>query len=144
MPLWHIYAPVGAYSTEDKKALSAALMSPYVEYAGMPKFYVNVIFHEIEEENFYVGAEPRNNFVRFVAEHIARHLPTAERRRKTMQIFEEKIAPFVKDRGYDWEMHIDETPFDFWTVQGLGPPPPESEAEKLWARQNRPTPYETV
>ncbi len=27
MPLWHIYTPVGAYRTEDKKALSAALTS---------------------------------------------------------------------------------------------------------------------
>jgi phenylpyruvate tautomerase PptA (4-oxalocrotonate tautomerase family) len=144
MPLWHIYAPVGAYSTEDKKALSAALMSVYVEYGGLPEFYVNVLFHEIAEGSFFIGAEPRNNFVRLVAEHIARQLPTTELRRGAMQLFEAKIAPFVKDRGYDWEMHIDETSRDFWTVQGLVPPPPESEAERLWARENRPIPYETV
>lgn len=144
MPLWNIYTPVGAYSAEDKKALSAALTSVYVEYGRMPKFYVNVLFHEIAEDNFFIGAEPRTNFVRFVAVHIARHLPSTEIRRRAMRRFEEKIAPFVKDRGYDWEMHIDETPRDFWTVQGLVPPPPGSEAEKLWARENRPVPYETV
>jgi hypothetical protein len=35
----------------------------------------------------------------------------------------EAIAPFVKDRGFDWEFHIDETPFDLWSVQGYRPPP---------------------
>ena len=144
MPLWQIYTPVGAYSTEDKKALSAALMSVYVDYAGLPNFYVNVLFHEVVEGNFFIGAEPRNNFVRLVAVHIARELPTAELRRAAMNRVEEKIAPFIKDRGYDWEIHIDETPIDFWTVQGLVPPPAESEAERLWARENRPIPYETA
>jgi phenylpyruvate tautomerase PptA (4-oxalocrotonate tautomerase family) len=144
MPLWQIYTPVGAYSIKDKKALSAALMSVYVDRAGLPNFYVNVLFHEVAEGNFFIGAEPRNNFVRLVAVHIARQLPTAELRRAAMNRIEEKIGPFVKDRGYDWEIHIDETPIDFWTVQGLVPPPAESEAERLWARENRPVPYDTV
>jgi phenylpyruvate tautomerase PptA (4-oxalocrotonate tautomerase family) len=143
MPLWHIYTPVGAYSAEDKKAMSAALMRIYVE-AGLPKFYVNVLFHEVDEGNFFIGGEARNNFVRLVAEHIARQLPTTELRRKAMAFLEAQIAPFVKDRGYDWEIHIDETPFDFWQVQGLIPPQAESAAEKLWAAGNRPVPYQTA
>lgn len=143
MPLWHIYTPVGAYTAEDKKAMSAALMSTYVQ-AGLPKFYVNVLFHEVAEGNFFIGAEPRNNFVRLVGEHIARQLPTTELRRRAMANFEASIAPFVKDRGYDWEIHIDETPFDFWQVHGFVPPQPESGEEKLWVRENRPVPYERV
>lgn len=134
MPLWHIYTPVGAYSAEDKKALSSALMSVYVD-AGLPKFYVNVLFHEVAEENFYIGGEPRRNFVRLVAEHIARHLATTELRRHAMALFEAQIAPFVKDRGYDWEMHVDETPFDLWQVQGLVPPLAESEGEAVGSRE---------
>jgi hypothetical protein len=31
---------------------------------------------------------------------------------------------------------------DLWRVQGLVPPPPESDIEKLWAKENRPVPYE--
>jgi phenylpyruvate tautomerase PptA (4-oxalocrotonate tautomerase family) len=143
MPLWHIYTPVDAYSTEDKGALSAALMSLYVD-AGLPKFYVNVLFHEVAEENYFIGGQPRNNFVRLVGEHIARQLPTTELRRKALARLEANIAPFVKDRGYDWEIHIDETPFDFWQVQGLVPPPAESEAEMAWAQQDRPIPYGAV
>jgi phenylpyruvate tautomerase PptA (4-oxalocrotonate tautomerase family) len=140
MPLWHIYTPVGAYHREDKKELSAALANIYVG-AGLPKFYVNVLFHEIAEEDFLIGAEPRSNFVRLVGEHIARHLLTTELRRRTMQRIEDQIAPYVRDRGYDWEIHVDETPFDFWQVQGLVPPTPQSEGEKLWFRENRPVPY---
>ena len=144
MPLWHIYTPVGAYSAEDKKALSTALMSVYVEYGEMPKFYVNVLFHEVAEGDFLIGGEPRNNFVRLVAEHIAQQLPTTQLRRRALELFEAKIAPFVKDRGYDWEIHVDETPRDFWQVQGLIPPPAKLEAEQLWARENRPVPYQKV
>jgi hypothetical protein len=59
-----------------------------------------------------------------------------------MAVIEEKLAPLVKERGYDWEVHIDETPTDLWRVQGLVPPPPESSTERLWAKENKPTPYE--
>lgn len=144
MPLWQIYTPVDAYTTEDKKALSAALMSIYVDYAGLPEFYVNVLFHEVAVGNFFIGGRPRDNFVRLVADHIARQLPTAKEQREAMQLIEQKIAPFVKERGYDWEIHVDETPINFWTVHGLMPPPAESEAEKMWARENQATPYEAL
>lgn len=41
----------------------------------------------------------------------------------------------------DWEIHIDETPFDLWQIQGMPAPPPNSEYEKLWLEQNKPVPY---
>jgi len=47
----------------------------------------------------------------------------------------------VRERGYRWEIHIDETPFDFWTIQGMKPPPPDSEAEKRWVKEDRPSAY---
>ena len=59
-----------------------------------------------------------------------------------MSVFEATIAPYVRDRGYDWEIHFDETPIDLWRVQGLIGPPEESEMEKLWAKENRPVPYD--
>jgi hypothetical protein len=90
----------------------------------------------------YVGGKPANNFVRVVVDHIARQMDNAELRGLCMTVIEEKLAPFVKDRGYDWEVHIDETPIDLWRTQGLIPPPPYSDAEKLWAKENRAVPYE--
>lgn len=144
MPLWHIYTPVDAYSADDKKAFAATLTHLYVEHGHLPRFYVNVLFHEIAEENFLIGGEPRKNFVRFFGTHIARQLPTVESRRHFMQLFETAIAPFVKDRKYDWEIHTDETPLELWQVQGLIPPPEESDAERMWLKENRPIPYDIV
>lgn len=54
---------------------------------------------------------------------------------------EEVLVPFVKERGYDWEIHVDETPEDLWRVQGLVPPPGWSEFKELWRKENRPVPY---
>ena len=58
-----------------------------------------------------------------------------------MRKIDEIIAPYVKDRGYDWEVSIDETPFDLWSLQGEIPPPFESVAEKRWIKENRASPY---
>ena len=41
----------------------------------------------------------------------------------------------------DAPIHIDETPFDLWQVQGMPPPPPNSEYEKRWLEENKPVPY---
>jgi hypothetical protein len=40
-------------------------------------------------------------------------------------------------RGYDWEISIDETPFDLWSLQGELPPPFESVGEKRWVKENK-------
>jgi hypothetical protein len=58
-----------------------------------------------------------------------------------VRTLDELIAPFVKDRGHDWEISIDETPFDLWSLQGEIPPPFESAAEKRWIEENKASPY---
>lgn len=58
-----------------------------------------------------------------------------------MKPIDEIIAPYVKDRGYDWQVSIDETPFDLWSLQGETPPPFESVAEKRWVKENKASPY---
>ena len=45
------------------------------------------------------------------------------------------VAPYVKERGFDWEISVDETPFDLWSLQGEIPPPFESIAEKRWVEE---------
>lgn len=44
MPFWKIYHPVGAFTAEDKRALSQRITELY---RGLPKFYVIVVFHEV-------------------------------------------------------------------------------------------------
>ena len=71
-------------------------------------------------------------------DHIARQLTSEAAKTKFLARVEGAIAPFIKDRGFDWGLHIDETPFDLWTVQGIRPPRAGTEDEKRWISENRP------
>lgn len=137
MPLWKIYHPVGAFSADDKQQLAERITALY---SRLPKFYVGIVFQEVAAESFYVGAKPAANFVRIWIDHIARTLPTPEAKAWWIGQCDAALAPFVRDRGLDWEYHIDETPFDLWSIQGIRPPLPNSEDEKRWIRENRPSP----
>lgn len=138
MPLWTVYHPAGAYTPDEKKAFAEKMTGIYARF--MPKFYVNVFFHELPEDSLYIGGEPRNNFVRITMDHIAREFPSVERSRRFIDAVNEFIAPWVKERGFDWEFHIDETPFDLWSVQGFYPPREGTEDEKRWIAENKPSP----
>jgi hypothetical protein len=52
------------------------------------------------------------------------------------------VLPMFTARGFNFEFHVDETPHDLWSVQGLIPPMPNTEQEKKWHEDNKPTPYE--
>jgi phenylpyruvate tautomerase PptA (4-oxalocrotonate tautomerase family) len=143
MPLWNVYHPVGAYSAEDKQALAERITKLYTDCA-VPKFYVGILFQELPKESFFIGARPVGNFVRIKVDQMARTLPTPKLREWWVRAVDEAIAPFVRDRGYDWEFHIDETPADLWSIQGELPPPFGSEAEKRWAEENKPSPYTLI
>jgi phenylpyruvate tautomerase PptA (4-oxalocrotonate tautomerase family) len=108
VPLWKIYHPMGAYTKEDKQALSKRITDIYSQ-VPLPKFYVDVVFQEVSEDSFYVGGEPAQNFVRIQMDHIARQLTSEAAKTKFLARVEGAIAPFIKDRGYDWELHVDET-----------------------------------
>lgn len=138
MPLWKIYHPVDAFSIEDKDALAEKITDVYAR--GMPRFYVNIIFTPVPEDCFYIGGKRRNNFVRMVMEHIAREFPNKEASARFIQKINQVIEPYVKNRGFDWEFHIDETPFDLWTVQGYFPPRAGTEDEKRWMAENKASP----
>lgn len=142
MTCWEIFVPEHAYTEEEKEQLSEAITSIYVDYAQMPEFYVVVIFHDKPANSIYVGGKAANNFVSIRVDHFARQLDTAEVRAACMAVIEETLAPLVKERGFDWEVHIDETPMDLWRVRGMVPPLPESEMERAWAKENRPIPYQ--
>ena len=142
MPYWEIFTPAGAFTPEDKQNLSKDLTKVYVDFVNLPEFYVVIRFHEMAENEMYVGGVPQTNFVRLVVDHIARQMDDPEFRKLAMSVFEATIAPYIRDRGYNWEIHFDETPVDLWRVQGLAGPPAESDLERLWAKENRPIPYD--
>jgi 4-oxalocrotonate tautomerase family enzyme len=140
MPFWKIYTPENTFTADQKKSIAKDLTEGYSAAAGMPRFFVVVVFQEVLAESFYVGGESVDNFVRIVVDHIARVTPV-EARPLVMHLIEQQLAPHIKERGFEWELHIDETPIDLWRVQGLPAPPFGSEAEKQWVSDNKATPY---
>lgn len=138
MPLWKIYHPEGAFSPAQKQAISEAITGLYS--VRLPKFYVGVVFQAVPADDFYVGGQPATNFVRIWVDHIARTLPDAEARTRWMGFVIKTLTPFIGDRGFDWEFHIDETSFELWSINGMRPPLPDTEDEKRWRAENRPSP----
>ncbi len=138
MPLWNFYHPVDAYTPDDKQALAEKITEIYARF--MPKFYVGVVFQAIEAESYYIGGEPRNNFVRIWIDHIARDFPDEEASTRFINAVNQVIAPWVKDRGFDWEFHVDETPFSMWSIQGYFPPREGTKDEARWIVENKPSP----
>lgn len=70
MPLHRWFVPPGFYSAEDKKAIAAAIRQVYIV---LPAFYVVTLFINVEKEDFFVGDDNRDNFVRICVEHMAKH-----------------------------------------------------------------------
>ena len=107
---------------------------------GLPRFYASVVFHELPKNSFFVGGKATNDFVRIWIDQIAR-TTAPERRARWLERINTTLDPFVRERGYRWEVHIDITPMDFWNIQGMKPPDPNSEAEKKWVKDDRPSAY---
>lgn len=141
MPLHRIFHSPGAFSVEDKKAISERLTSMYTG-AGLPAFYVVVIFIPVDEGSFFVGGQPSSNFVRIVSQHVARQARTPAEKAATVERLEAAFAPHIKERGFNWELHIEEHDRELWRENGLVPPQPHTEAEKTWVKLNAAVPYE--
>jgi phenylpyruvate tautomerase PptA (4-oxalocrotonate tautomerase family) len=140
MPLWNVYHPVGVYSEEEKREFAGRVTSLY-EAGGLPRFYVVVLFQEVDRGSFYVGGQPVDDRVRVAIDHIARHYADAAGKGSARKRIGAVIQPFAARKGLRWEVHVDETPRDLWMIDGLVPPPSGSDAEKLWAKENRAIPY---
>ena len=76
MPLWRIFHHASAFTASQKAALATAITALYTSPpVGLPAFYVNVVFIAVDEESLYIGGAARRDFVRIVAEQIARSMP---------------------------------------------------------------------
>ena len=140
MPLWKIYHPAGTYNAEDKKLLAEKITGLYASIP-LPKFYVVVIFEEIAPRFLLCRRRAEQQFYPVQGRPYCEDLAWPAIREWWVRKIDEIIASHVKDRGYDWEVSIDETPFDLWSLQGEIPPPFESMAEKRWVEENRASSY---
>jgi hypothetical protein len=98
-------------------------------------------FHEVDRGSFYVGGEPVDDRVRVAIDHIARRTEDPAGRESLRSRIGDVIEPFATAKGLRWEFHVDQTPRDLWVIDGLVPPPTGSDAENLWAKENRAIPY---
>src|SRR6202000_3311934 len=121
MPLWQIFHPEHAYTGEDKKIFSERITALYAQMP-IPEFYVVALFHEVPAAFFYVCGKPRSDFVRFKIDQMASTLPNDIYKQYWMRRIEEVIAPFVKERGFESEVQIDEPGRHLWTTDGGAPP----------------------
>lgn len=139
MPLWKIYHPEDAYSSQDKQEIAERITQMYQSF--LPRFYVNVFFHALAKDNFYIGAEPCDDFIRISIDHIARSLKDAEAQKQFLMGCTQVLQPYIAERGYRWELHVNETPFDLWMINGLKPPLPNTDTEQKWRAENKPSAY---
>lgn len=140
MPMWHIYCPESLYTREDKKKFADRITKFYEKFVNLPRFYVSVLFHELPQHSFFIGGEEASDFVRIWIDHVAR--TTAEDGQDTlMRAVNKTIDPFVHERGLRSEIHIDDTPIGLWSIQGMKPPDANSDVEKKWISENKPSKY---
>ncbi|KAB8337032.1 hypothetical protein FH972_021336 [Carpinus fangiana] len=148
MPLWRIFYPDTAFTDKaEKKALSDAITAIYTKIP-LPAFYVVVTFVPVPVENIFVGGvnQPgpdKSTFIRIVISNIARRMPEGDTTRKNefMDRVEKALKPFIADKGWDWEVHAEETDRDLWRINGIIPPQPNTEDEKRWVSENKVSDY---
>ncbi|KAG9206223.1 hypothetical protein G6514_004946 [Epicoccum nigrum] len=146
MPLWLVFHPEGTFEDKASKEAFASDVTKIYTGVGLPAFYVVVNFIKMPENTAWVGgkaASKERPFIRLAIEHIAVHQPNEdEAYKRTANRVDAAIKPHIADKGYDWEFHIDETERRLWRINGLYPPPFQSEEEKVWSRENRPVVFE--
>lgn len=139
MPMWKIYHPEQTFNAEEKQQIAQKVTAIYSNF--LPKFYVNVFFEVLKPESCYIGGEERQDFVRVTIDHIARSIKSAEAQQQFLSACTQILTPYLEKHGLAWELHVNETSFELWTINGLKPPLPETEAEKKWRLENKPSAY---
>ncbi|KAK8180481.1 putative oxalocrotonate tautomerase [Phyllosticta capitalensis] len=151
MPRWDIYyAPsTGALATPAaRQALARAITSIYTG-AGLPAFYVVVMYHALEASEFFVGGEPNDGatkkpFVRLTYEHTARNFQSKEVKMRFLAKLDEVIKPHLLDQGLDYEYSGADFDRDLWRINSIEPPQEGTRAFEVWKRENRAVPLEKL
>lgn len=130
MPLWLIYHPEGTFPSPESKQALARDITSYYTAAGLPAFYVVVKFIPVPHENTFIGGEnppppaDEKPFIRITVDHIAVHTDNNEKHMASaITRLDTILTPHIRDKGYNWEIHVDETPRGLWMINGFRPPP---------------------
>lgn len=101
-----------------------------------------LLFHEKPSDTFFISGKPTDDFVRIAVDHIARQFPYQEYAHNWLNRMSKMLTSFTEGRGFRWEVHIDETPFTLWRIQGFPAPLPDSEAEKKRRGEDKASAYD--
>jgi phenylpyruvate tautomerase PptA (4-oxalocrotonate tautomerase family) len=165
MPLWQLFVPENAYTPEEMKDFANRITDIYSGPESMknwgfqfPRFFTSVVFHEFKPERFIVGGEPRDKFIQIEVVHIAGGeadddrppneqaaermggLTEAEVFEKFYDVVNPTLKPYIEDRGYEWEIHIENAPAVSWRVDGQVVPRPPSEDWERWLKDDKASP----
>jgi len=144
MPLHRVYHPTAAFTDEEKRALSEAITAVYSgpdSRAQLPEFYVVVLFIPVDATSLFVGGRSTDRFVRIHIQHMARHFDGKAQSDSFLSRYEKVLEPYIKEKGFDWEVTIEEVNRELWRENGIPPPEPGSKAEDEWRRLNKPVPF---
>lgn len=142
--------PANAYTPEEKADLAEKITNIYSskfsrENFGfeLPLYHTSVISHEHKADSFFNGGKPRDQFVQIEVVHVARNNEhVAEQlgisvERVLERYFDklnELLKPYIADRGYEVEFHVETAPFETWQIDGMTPPPPISTTSGVGSR----------
>jgi hypothetical protein len=139
MPLWKVYHPVGAFTAEDKKALAKRVTEVYVRIP-IPKFLWCSFLRRSPRTPALLVASRITNLSGSRSTKLPGRYPVRSSENGGLGHLMRQY-PYVDNMMYDWEISIDETPFDLWSLQGELAPPFESVAEKRWVKENKASSY---
>ncbi|EKG21365.1 Tautomerase [Macrophomina phaseolina MS6] len=151
MPLIRIYHPAerSFRDPKDRKGLADKITDIYTA-AGLPAFYVIVLFVPLPSDYVFVGgrSDERGNadanekpLIRVCFDHIARAFPDIQTAKGFFNKVDDALKPYVADKGYEWEYHVTESKREYSKVNGKYLPPTGSDAEIRWAKENRTSDY---
>ena len=88
--------------------------------------------------NIYTGGESDDKLVLIQVWHLARTMENDDVKKRFLNAVDKVLTPLMEAKGLDWEYSVTETPRDLWKINGMYPPPQNSDAEKAWSEANRP------
>ncbi|MCJ1391670.1 hypothetical protein MMC18_004535 [Xylographa bjoerkii] len=128
----------------DSEAALVANIVPLYVGAGLPGFFVNILFVAVDDESFHVSGKLNNDILHIAIEHIAIHQPkfeddVAKNRVWLCNMIDKMLKSHIAAQGHlGWEYSVYETPRDLRKMNAFMAPENGSKEMKIWQRENKP------
>ena len=148
MPVWDFNLTAGALSASEKFSLVQSITKIYTDI-GLPAFYVQVRFHSASPSSLFFGGTDTSDLIldSLTGEqkyagiqivHVARTMDSEEVKERFLRSVDRVLDPVFKGKGWHWEYFVTEADRALWKINGMKPPLPGEEGEKLWKEKGIP------